>query len=215
MARTRQFPIAVEGFPFIIPMLAAALVSAFFGLVYLSICLSILTLFTILFFRNPRRAIPFSDQVVVAPADGRVIRVGPYHEGRFLHGQVTRISIFMSIFDVHVNRSPIAGVLEEKEYNPGRFHLANREKSSEENEQNVMVISGKKGLKVLLVQIAGFVARRIVCYAEKGDALEKGQILGMIRFGSRLDIYLPEQVEPCVKPGDRVKAGESVLGTIR
>jgi phosphatidylserine decarboxylase len=215
MARTQQFPIAVEGFPFIIPILAATIVSAFFGWVYLSICLAILTLFAVFFFRNPKRGIPPSDQAVVAPADGRVIRVDPCHEGRFLHRHVTKISIFMSIFNVHVNRSPIGGTLEERRYNPGRFHLANRDKSSEENEQNAMVICGKTGLKVLLVQIAGFVARRIVCYPEKGDTLEKGQILGLIRFGSRLDIYLPEEVQPSVKPGDRVKAGESVLGTIR
>jgi phosphatidylserine decarboxylase len=215
MARTRQFPIAVEGFPLIIPMLAATLVSAFFGWIYLSICLSILTLFAIFFFRNPKRGIPPSGQAVVAPADGRVIRVDPCQEERFLQAKVTKISIFMSIFNVHVNRSPIAGIVEEKSYTPGRFHLANSDKSAEENEQNAMVICGKTGLKVLLVQIAGFVARRIVCYPEKGDALEKGQILGMIRFGSRLDIYLPEEVEPSVKPGDRVRAGESILGTIR
>jgi phosphatidylserine decarboxylase len=105
--------------------------------------------------------------------------------------------------------------VEEKSYNPGRFHLANMDKSSMENEQNAMVVRRKDGLRILFIQIAGFLARRIVCYPKRGDSLEKGQILGMIRFGSRLDIYLPEEIEAVVKPGDRVKGGESIVGTIR
>jgi phosphatidylserine decarboxylase len=109
----------------------------------------------------------------------------------------------------------MSGIVEERRYNPGKFHLANTEKSSLENEQNAIVIRGKDGLRILFVQVAGFVARRIVCYPERGDHLEKGQILGMIRFGSRLDVYLPKGVEAAVKPGTRVRAGESVVGRIR
>jgi len=192
MATTKEFPIAIEGFPFIIPMGGAAAVSAWVGLVYLFIGLSILTLFAIYFFRNPKRKIPPSDKVVLSPADGRVLRVDRCQEGRFLRRETTKVSIFMSIFDVHINRSPVSGILEEKRYNRGKFRLANTDKSSMENEQNAMVVRRKDGLRILFIQIAGFVARRIVCYPEKGDALEKGQILGMIRFGSRLDVYLPE-----------------------
>jgi len=215
MLTTKTFPIAMEGFPFIVPTMMATLLSVWMGLVYLAVCLSILTLFAIYFFRNPKREIPSSEQVVLSPADGRVLRIDSCREGQFLKRTTTKVSIFMSLFDVHINRSPISGILEQKSYNPGKFRLANTDKSSMENEQNAMVIRGKDGLRILFVQIAGFVARRIVCYAEKGDSLEKGQILGMIRFGSRLDIYLPEGVEALVKPGDRVKGGQSVIGAIQ
>ncbi len=212
---TKSFPIAIEGFPFIIPLGVATFVSIWAEWAYLAVGLSLLTLFAVYFFRNPKREIPSSDSVVVSPADGRVLSVDKCPERRFLRQEATKISIFMSLFDVHINRAPIAGTLAEKQYNPGKFHLANTEKSSMENEQNAMVITGRDGLRVLFVQVAGWIARRIVCYPEKGDLLEKGQILGMIRFGSRLDVYLPEGIQTVVKPGDRVRGGESVLGTVQ
>ncbi len=215
MATTENLPVARAGLPFILPLVVATCVSAWKGWFLLTICLCLPTLFVIYFFRSPRRDVPPCDSVVLSPADGRVLRVDRCWEDRFLHGETTKVSIFMSIFDVHVNRSPISGVLEEKHYNPGKFHLANRDKSSMENEQNAVVLRGKGDLRVLFVQIAGFIARRIVCYPKKGDLLEKGQIFGMIRFGSRLDVYLPDGVETIVKPGDRVRGGESVLGTIQ
>lgn len=215
MAMTKKFPIAIEGLPFIVPMMLATLLSAWRGWLYASSCLSVLTLFAVYFFRNPRRDIPPSDRVVLSPADGRVLQVNKCQEERFFQGEATKVSIFMSLFDVHINRSPMSGVVEEKTYSPGKFHLANTDKSSLENEQNALVIRGKDDLRVLFIQIAGLVARRIVCYPEKGDLLEKGQIFGMIRFGSRLDVYLPEGVQAAVKKGDRVKAGQSVLGAIR
>jgi phosphatidylserine decarboxylase len=211
----KRFPVAREGFAFIAPMIAASLVSGLVGAFYLSAGLSILSLFTIYFFRNPRRDIPRGDHVVLSPADGRVLSVERCQEGRFLRRDATKISIFMSLFNVHINRAPISGIVEEKHYHPGRFHLANTDKSSLENEQNAVLVRRQDGLRVLFVQIAGFVARRIVCYPQQGDLLEQGQILGMIRFGSRLDVYLPEQVDPVVKRGDRVKGGESILGAIR
>ena len=212
---TKRFPVAREGFVFIAPMIAASLVSGLLGAFYLFVGFTILSLFTIYFFRNPGRDIPPSDHVVLSPADGRVLSVERCQEGRFLRRDVTKISIFMSLFNVHINRAPISGIVEEKHYHPGRFHLANTEKSSLENEQNAVLVRREDGLSVLFVQIAGFVARRIVCYPRRGDLLEQGQILGMIRFGSRLDVYLPEQVDPVVKTGDRVKGGESILGAIR
>jgi phosphatidylserine decarboxylase len=214
MAMTKNFPIAIEGLPFIIPLMLATLVSVWIAWPYIFTLLLLLTLFAIYFFRSPRREIPPSDSVVVSPADGRVLQVDKLGEEQFLKKETTRISIFMSLFDVHINRAPISGVLAEKRYNPGKFHLANTDKSSIENEQNAMVIRGQDGLKVLFVQIAGWIARRIVCYPDKGDLLEKGQVLGMIRFGSRLDVYLPEGIEIVVKPGDRVRGGESILGKI-
>jgi len=214
MVTTQKSPVAIEGLPFILPLVGATAVSAWGGWYYLAICFGLPTLFAVYFFRNPRRNIPSSDQVVLSPADGRVLQVTRCRKEPLFQREATKISIFMSVFDVHVNRSPISGIVEERRYNPGRFHLANTDKSSTENEQNAVVISGQDGLRVLFIQIAGLIARRIVCYPEKGDALEKGQILGLIRFGSRLDVYLPDGVQPMVNPGDRVKGGESVLGTI-
>lgn len=211
----KRFPVAREGFPFIAPLIAATLVSGLGGVLYLCVGFSILSLFAIYFFRNPRRNIPPGDHLVLSPADGRVLSVERCQEGRFLRRDATKISIFMSLFNVHINRAPIGGIIEEMHYHPGRFHLANTEKSSLENEQNAVLVRGQDGLRVLFVQIAGFVARRIVCYPQQGDVLEHGQVLGMIRFGSRLDVYLPDQVDPVVKPGDRVKGGESILGAIR
>lgn len=214
MATTKKSPIAIEGLPFIIPVALATLVSAWNGWIYVSVCFFLFTLFVLYFFRNPRRDVPRSDRVVLSPADGRVLEVNKCLEERFLQREATKVSIFMSLFDVHINRSPISGIVEEKNYNPGKFHLANTDKSSMENEQNAMVIRGEDGFRVLFVQIAGLIARRIVCYPGKGDHLERGQILGMIRFGSRLDVYLPEGIQTVVKTGDRVRGGESILGTI-
>jgi phosphatidylserine decarboxylase len=211
----KRFPIAPEGFLFIVPLLLASVISGLVGPFYLFVVFSILSLFAIYFFRNPRRDIPSGDRVVLSPADGRVLLVDRCREGRFLHRDTTKISIFMSLFDVHINRSPVSGIVENIKYHPGRFHLANRDKSSQENEQNALVVRRQDDLRVLFIQIAGFVARRIVCYPKQGDHLDQGQILGMIRFGSRLDIYLPEQIEPLVKPGDKVRGGESILGAIR
>jgi len=215
MARTTRLPIAIEGLPFIVPTVLATLFSVWLQWPYVFIFLSVVTLFLIYFFRNPIRQTPSSDRVVLSPADGRVLRVSKCQERRFLRKEATKVSIFMSLFDVHINRSPISGIVEQKSYNPGKFHLANTDKSSVENEQNAIVIRGKDGLRVLFIQIAGFVARRIVCYPEKGEHLQRGQILGMIRFGSRLDIYLPEGVQAVVKPGERVRGGESILGKIQ
>jgi phosphatidylserine decarboxylase len=214
MAQTKKSPIAIEGLPFIIPLALLTSVSIWRGWVYLSILLCLVTLFTLYFFRNPRRHAPLSEQVVVSPADGRVLHVSKCREEKFFRDETTKVSIFMSLFDVHINRSPISGIVEERSYNPGKFHLASADKSSTENEQNAVFIKGENDLRVLFVQIAGLVARRIVCYPDRGDRLERGQILGLIRFGSRLDVYLPEGVQAAVEPGDRVRGGESVLGTI-
>lgn len=214
MATTERSPIAVEGLPFVLPMAAATGLAIWAGWVYVWSFLLVLTVFTAYFFRNPKREIPPSNAVVVSPADGRVLQVEPCREERFIQSEATKVSIFMSLFDVHINRSPVAGIVEQRSYNAGKFHLANRDKASMENEQNAMVIRGENGLRVLVVQIAGLVARRIACYPERGDYLRKGEILGMIRFGSRLDVYLPEGVQATVKIGEKVRAGETVLGRI-
>ena len=210
--KQNRWPIAREGLPFLIP---AVLLTVLFGMVswriwmYLGILLS---LFLAYFFRNPKRRIPDLQNVILSPADGRIVYVGEREEERFLREKTLKVSIFMSLFDVHLNRMPISGKVVERNYLPGHFHVASVEKSSLLNEQNAMILESEDRFRILLVQIAGFVARRIVCYAKAGDLLTKGEIFGLIRFGSRVDLYLPPEVKPIVRVGQHVKGGESIIG---
>jgi len=208
----KRWPIAKEGFPFLIPF---ALVTVFF-LAMGWILLTFLGIFSILFiaffFRNPKRKIPSLENIILSPADGKIIHVGECEENRFLRKKVLKVSIFMSIFDVHLNRAPVSGKVLQSSYLPGRFLVANVEKSSLLNEQNAMILVTEDRLKILLIQIAGFVARRIVCYAKADDTLRRGEIFGLIRFGSRVDLYLPTEVKAIVRIGQRVKGGESIIG---
>ena len=212
MTQENRWPIAKEGLPFLIP---SALLTIFFegvGWKVLTVLGVLLTLFIIFFFRNPKRKIPALQNIILSPADGKIIHVGECEEDRFLKEKALKVSIFMSLFDVHINRAPTSGKVLERSYHPGQFLLANAEKSSLLNEQNAFVLETEDRLKILLIQIAGFLARRIVCYAKAGDNLRMGQIFGMIRFGSRIDLYLPPEVKPIVRPGQRVKGGESIIG---
>ncbi|MGQ9647571.1 MAG: phosphatidylserine decarboxylase family protein [Thermodesulfobacteriota bacterium] len=207
-----RWPIVKEGLAFIIPF---ALVTLFFGMMgwnLLTFLGFFITLFTAFFFRNPKRQIPSLDNVILSPADGRVIHVGECEENRFLKRKALKVSIFMSIFDVHLNRAPASGKVLQRSYYPGRFLLANADKSSLLNEQNALVLEIEGRLRIVLVQIAGFVARRIVCYAKADDTLRRGEIFGLIRFGSRVDLYLPQGLTPIVKVGQHVKGGESIIG---
>ncbi len=214
MTENRQI-IAKEGFPF---LAAAAIVTIFFWLLGLRplIFLGIaVTLFIAFFFRNPQRKIPSLESAILSPADGKVIYVGETAEKRYLQERAMKVSIFMSILDVHMNRSPISGKVVKAVYNPGEVLVAYAEKSSLLNEQNGILMLTEDRFKVLMVQIAGIVARRIVCYAKVGDALRRGELVGMIRFGSRVDLYLPTTVTPIVKVGERVKGGESIIGYLK
>jgi phosphatidylserine decarboxylase len=138
--------------------------------------------------------------------------VGECEENRFLKEKALKVSIFMSLFNVHINRAPAAGKVLERSYHPGRFLVASVDKASLLNEQNAFVLETEDQFKILLIQIAGFVARRIVCYAKAGDTLRKGEIFGLIRFGSRIDLYLPTEVKLIVRVGQHVKGGESIIG---
>jgi phosphatidylserine decarboxylase len=171
-----------------------------------------ITVFIGFFFRNPKRKIPSLENIILSPADGKIIHVGECEEHRFLKKQVLKVSIFMSIFDVHLNRAPVSGKILQRSYLPGRFLVANAEKSSLLNEQNALILETEDRLKILLVQIAGFVARRIVCHAKADDTLRRGEIFGMVRFGSRVDLYLPAEVKAIVRIGQHVKGGESIIG---
>lgn len=167
--------------------------------------------FVFYFFRDPERADPVAPEAVVAPADGRVVEVSEETlDGR----RGNRIGIFLSIWDVHVNRSPVAGELASVEYRPGKFHAAMRAQASAENERNVIALATGRGT-VVVEQIAGWVARRVVLWKRAGDRVERGERFGMIRFGSRVELWLPAEASVTVRPGDRVRAGSSVVAEWR
>ena len=209
-----RLPIAAEGIPF------AAGAGAVFLLVYLggwmmpALFFMALTLFIVWFFRNPERNIPSGKDLVVSPADGRIIAVSHEMENRILRKKRIKISIFMNLFNVHVNRVPCAGRVLEILYNPGRFLSANKDKASLENEQNAVVLETTGGDQILFVQIAGLIARRIVCRLQKGAQVERGERFGLIRFGSRVDVYLPMDAIVKVSVGQKVKGGESILASL-
>ena len=173
-----------------------------------------LCVFSAWFFRNPGRVIPAGERLVVAPADGRVVFVGEVEEPRYLKARALKVSIFMSVFDVHVNRAPETGRVSEIHYNKGKFISANLDKASLDNEQNALVMETKQG-RIMFVQIAGLVARRIVCWTKPGETLNRGERFGLIMFGSRVDVYLPPGSELRVRNGDRTRAGETVLGVLK
>lgn len=163
--------------------------------------------FSLYFFRDPEREIPAGD-VAVSPADGKILSVGPAGSG------LTRVSIFMNIFDVHVNRAPIGGRISEVAYRKGRFLAANRERAAAENEYNHVVIQGE-GTRVSFRQIAGLIARRIVFFKQPGDEVARGERVGLIKFGSRVDVFLGPEWEVAVRAGERVRAGASILARRR
>jgi len=207
-----RWPVAKEGFPFLIPSLILTVGVAAIGWTVLTVLGILLTLFIAFFFRNPKREIPDLHNIILSPADGKVIHVGEDREDRFLKERALKISIFMSVLDVHINRSPVTGKVLERSYHPGRFLVASAEKASLDNEQNALVLEMEDHSKILVIQIAGFIARRIVCYANAGDRLKMGETFGLIRFGSRVDLYLPASVKPTVRVGQHIKGGESIVG---
>ena len=207
-----RWPIVKEGFLFLFLSALVTAVAIGMGWTVVTILGGILTLFIAFFFRNPRRTIPSQSNAILSPADGKVIHVGECTEDLFLKQKAMKVSIFMSLFDVHINRAPTSGTIVQRSYHPGKFLVASREKSSLVNEQNALILETEDRLRILFVQIAGFIARRIVCYARAGDALKPGQIFGLIRFGSRVDLYLPTDIKPVVRVGQHVKGGESIIG---
>ncbi|WP_321370344.1 phosphatidylserine decarboxylase family protein [uncultured Desulfuromusa sp.] len=212
--QNKNQPIAREGYPFIALFAFITLVFALLGWVTLTLLFLFLTLFSVYFFRNPERIVPAGENLVVAPADGKVIFVGDVQEDRYFKERVTKVSIFMSVFNVHVNRVPCDGKVVEMYYNKGQFLNASYDKASECNEQSGILLETEGGSRILFVQIAGLIARRIVTYPVIGDLLQQGARYGLIRFGSRVDIYFPENSNVTVLLGERTIAGETVLGTL-
>lgn len=177
-----------------------------------------LTLWCYYFFRDPLRSVPQGDHLVICPADGVVSLITETRAPAELNLPDVarlRVSVFMSVFNCHVNRAPVAGMVERIVYHKGRFFNASLDKASEHNERNLLLLRRDDGTDVVVVQIAGLVARRIVCFAEETDRLEAGARFGLIRFGSRLDIYLPAGVQPLVSPGQTTRAGETILADLR
>ncbi|MBU0969000.1 MAG: phosphatidylserine decarboxylase family protein [Proteobacteria bacterium] len=207
-------PIAVPGLKFVFLTILMTGMLFYFGWTTMaSICLG-LTLFVCWFFRDPERPIPTGEKTFVSPADGRVIIVENLQFCEYLDVPCKKVSIFMNVFNVHVNRVPFDGVVERVQYNPGKFINASFDKASVHNERNALIVKTGADKKFAVVQIAGLIARRIVNCVQAGEQIKKGDRYGMIQFGSRLDLYLPLDFEVCVKIGDKTKAGSTVIGTM-
>ena len=208
-----RLPIAWEGVPFVLA--GAALTALFFilDLQFLAIALALLTLFTAYFFRDPDRNLVDQERAVLTPADGKILTIRNLETGDNRSGdKAIKISIFMSVFNAHINRIPVSGRVSRLAYHPGRFFSANLDKASLHNENNVVTLETDNRKRIILVQIAGLIARRIACWVKAGDYVHTGQRFGLIRFGSRLEVYLPPDTAILVSIGQKVKAGQTVLG---
>ena len=208
-----RIPIVSDGYRFIIPLVIITVALALSPLIWLAGISGLLLLFVLNFFRDPERTIPTDERVVVSPGDGKVVEIVE-EKDPLLDEPYRRISIFLNVFNVHVQRTPIAGRIEQVKYNKGKFLNAASHKASLDNEQNSMVIdTGRE--KVLVKQIAGLIARRIVCWAKEGDNYNLGQRFGLIRFGSRVDLFLPLSADIRVSLGDHVSGGSSIIGYLK
>jgi phosphatidylserine decarboxylase len=207
-----HFPIARQGYPFIALPLAGV---AFFLWLDWPIgwgIAGVLAIFVISFFRDPERTGPQGEGTLLAPADGRVLLIEEVESRQFPMGRAIKVSIFMSVFNCHINRIPVSGRIESVFHRPGKFYSADKVRASVENEQNILSLRTDRGQEMRIVQVAGLIARRIVCWVGTGDAVRRGDRFGLIRFGSRVDLYLPPSIRLRIKRGDKVKAGLTVMG---
>ena len=208
----REGRITSEGYPYIIIGIILMLLAAVLGWFFWLIPLGLLTAFVCYFFRNPSRGRDIPEGVILAPADGKIISTERIENYELLGGPAIKVSTFMSIFNCHVNRAPISGLIENVTYNPGKFFVASLDKASKHNERNTVIIKDDKDRHLVLIQIAGVIARRIVCYLKDGFDVIKGSRLGVICFGSRVELFLPENnVQLKIKVGDKVRAGETII----
>jgi len=206
------FPIARPGYPFIGAAVFVTMVFAIVGMKILALIALLACAAICLFFRDPDRVVPVVESAVVSPADGRVLSVDRITDTRFFGGPCIKISVFMSVFNVHVNRVPVSGEVDQVVYHPGTFFSANLDKAAASNEHNAVKVSTPQGDTIWFVQIAGLIARRIISGLQAGHQVTQGQRFGMICFGSRLDLYLPEQYRIEARVGQKVKAGETIMG---
>lgn len=209
----RHLPIVPDGWVYI-GVLGIVCLLTYFWRPWFTIIPLILLIFIAFFFRNPERTVPAAPGLIVSPADGVVINVDRVYEGDYLKTEAQRVSIFLSIFNVHINRAPMDGKIEYLSYRRGKFLPAWKSEVSDENEQNRIGLNNG-GCKVMVNQIAGLVARRVVCWSQTGDELKRGERFGLIKFGSCTELYLPLEVELTVNRGDRVKGGETVIGRVK
>jgi phosphatidylserine decarboxylase len=205
--------IAREGWWFLAIAVALALALSWFGPWWLAAIAWVAVVFIAQFFRDPPRTVPQQPNVVLSPADGKIVFVGPARD-RYLNRDALKFSVFMNVFNVHSNRSPVDGVVKERWYHEGSFFNAALDKASFDNERNALHLVRSDGVDVVCVQIAGLIARRILCYVGAGDRLARGQRFGFIRFGSRVDVYLPPQAAPKVAVGDSVHATTTILAEL-
>ena len=211
---TPKSPIAQEGIPFILYAAFLTVVSALLGFTLITLLLLVVTTFVTMFFRDPERFIPDVPNAVVSPADGKVILAEQVSDSRFSDVEMLKISIFMNVFNVHVNRSPIKGEVTGVNHVPGKFLAADHQNAHLKNEYCAVTVRDDADRTIIFVQIAGLVARRIVCWLEKGDLVGLGERFGLIRFGSRVDIYLPKDSTLQIRIGSKVRAGESILAEL-
>ena len=208
-----KLPLAREGFPFIFIGIGITVIFAFLGWATLTTITSLITIFVIYFFRDPERHHLEEKNAVLTPADGRILEVKHVVEKDSPLGQPSvKVSIFMNVFNVHVNRIPIEGTIKKISYHPGKFLSADLDKASEQNENNRITLETVDSKEILVIQIAGLVARRIACWIDKGDTVKTGQRFGLIRFGSRLEVFLPADSKIVAQIRQKVKAGETVIG---
>ena len=212
--RAVGIPFAKEGIPFIAVPAGVTLLTGWLGWPIIAGVGVIATLFSAWFFRNPARVVPEGPKLVVAPGDGKVIAVEEEFEPRYLKERSIRLTIFLNVFDVHINRMPCDGVIEDVQYQPGLFLVASKPEATLRNEQNAVMIKTRGDMKVLCVQVAGLIARRIVCWVSPRDRAIRGERYGLIRFGSRMDTFLPMGTTLRVAVGERVKGGETILGEL-
>ena len=212
--RARGWPVAREGLPFLAVTAVPWVGAMMLGWGAPGAVLGVAALFTAWFFRNPLRRVPDGPNLIVSPGDGRVLAVVEEDEPRFLKQRAIRVSIFLSPLDVHINRTPCAGKVAAVGHFPGKFLVASRPGATLENEQTAVLIETDTGQRVLCVQVAGYVARRIVCWLAEGERVARGERYGLIRFGSRMDLYLPIGTKVDVAAGDQVRGGESVIGVM-
>ncbi len=204
--------IVKEALPFVAVFAFFTLVAVLSRMGSLAWVLLLVTLAVAAFFRNPPRTIPTDPKAILCPADGRILNVEDSPAVNLLPVPARKISIFMSPFNVHVNRVPASGVVTRKAHLPGKFLVASRDEASSENERTELLIETPQGFTLGLVQIAGRLARRIVCYPEVGESVEQGKRFGLIRFGSRVELFLPQEASVSVRPGEHVKGGETIMG---
>lgn len=204
--------IAREGYPYIFGSFAVALVAAQFGVLWFAGLALFAAIFSAFFFRNPKRNIPQDSGAIVSPADGKIVAIRRFEKTPLTGKPSMVVSIFMSVFNGHMNRAPVAGKVQKLAYHQGKFLVASKDEALAENERNEIWLRDEAGRDVVVSQVAGLVARRIVCYLQEGMSQARGERFGLIQFGSRVDVYLPLETKLSVQLGQKVKSGSSILG---